>query len=160
MMRKPVHTISTLVGISVVILYLIVDLIIRKLEVKEKMKLKLFTLVYRPGFNQRVLFLFLALFLNLYCTGPRMYVQPDADFSYIKKVAVLPFTNFTNDKFAGDKVRDVVTTEILIRGFFYVIERGEVSRVLREEGKASATYRRPERLRPVPHAGVPGQPHR
>lgn len=73
------------------------------------------------------------------CGGPRSYLHPKADFTFIKKVAVLPFENFSNDKFAGDKIRDIVITEVLSRGFFDVVEWGEVSRVLREEGNGVTT---------------------
>ncbi|MDY6842981.1 MAG: CsgG/HfaB family protein [Thermodesulfobacteriota bacterium] len=66
-------------------------------------------------------------------------MNPKADFTFIKKVAILPFVNLTNDKFAGDKVRDIVTTEVLSRGFFDVVEWGEVSRVLGEESKGLST---------------------
>ncbi|MDY6933990.1 MAG: CsgG/HfaB family protein [Spirochaetota bacterium] len=103
------------------------------------MKPGCFTRVFLLGFSRGgILWLFILL-LIINCAGPRMYVQPDADFTYIKKVAVLPFDNLTGDKFAGDKVRDLVTTDILSRGIFDVIEEGEVHRVLKEEGKASAT---------------------
>ena len=39
--------------------------------------------------------------------------------------------NFTSDEYAGEKVRRVVITELLLRGID-VIEPGEVTRVLRE----------------------------
>ncbi|MBI5599502.1 MAG: hypothetical protein HY890_07165 [Deltaproteobacteria bacterium] len=58
------------------------------------------------------------------------YVNPDANFTYIKKVAVLPFNNFTTDRFAGEKVRAVVMVDILSRGVFDVVEQGEVSKIL------------------------------
>jgi hypothetical protein len=62
------------------------------------------------------------------------YINPSVDFSYIKRVAIAPIINLTNDKFAGEKVMNVVATEILRRGVFDVVEFGEVSKVLREEG--------------------------
>jgi len=71
---------------------------------------------------------------SLGCKGPMTYINPSVDFSYIKRVAVAPIINLTNDKFAGEKVRNVVATEILRRGGFDVVEFGEVSKVLREEG--------------------------
>ncbi len=62
------------------------------------------------------------------------YIHPSADFSYIKRVAIVPLVNLTKDKFAGGKVMTVVATEILRRGAFDVVEFGEVAKVLREEG--------------------------
>jgi len=64
-------------------------------------------------------------------------MNPTANFSYIKKVAVLPFSNFSDDKFADEKVRNALTMELMSRHVFDVLEHGEVSKVfnfLREEG--------------------------
>lgn len=58
------------------------------------------------------------------------YINPDANFSYIKKVAVLPFNNLTNDRYAGEKVRAALTVDLLSRRVFDVMEQGEVSKVL------------------------------
>ena len=95
--------------------------------------------IFLQGYNPLGKFLLLILLVFFCCAGPRTYVQSDADFTYIKKVVVLPFDNLTSDKFAGYKIREIVTTDILSRGFFDVIEQGEVKRVLKEEGKGSAT---------------------
>ncbi|MBU2520695.1 MAG: CsgG/HfaB family protein [Proteobacteria bacterium] len=76
----------------------------------------------------------LFIFFSLGCKGPMTYLNPSVDFSYIKRVAVAPIINLTNDKFAGEKVMNVVATEILRRGIFDIVEFGEVSKVLREEG--------------------------
>ncbi len=66
------------------------------------------------------------------------YINPNANFSYIKKVAVLPFNNLSDDKFAGERVRSILMVELMSRHVFDVIEQGEVTRVLnmifREEG--------------------------
>jgi len=79
------------------------------------------------------LILLVSLF-SLGCKGPMTYLNPSVDFSYIKRVAAAPIINLTNDKFAGEKVMNVVATEILRRGVFDIVEFGEVSKVLREEG--------------------------
>lgn len=76
----------------------------------------------------------LFLLLVLGCRGPMSYIHPSADFTYIKRVAIAPIINLTNDKFASGKVMNVVATEILRRGEFDVVEFGEVGKVLREEG--------------------------
>ena len=94
--------------------------------------------------------LFLIAVLLMGCGGgPRSYLHPKADFTFIKKVAVLPLENFSSDKFAGDKIRDIVITEVLSRGFFDVVEWGEVSRVLREEGKGATTSLNKETVKRV-----------
>ncbi|HHL40057.1 MAG TPA: hypothetical protein ENJ37_06095 [Deltaproteobacteria bacterium] len=67
-----------------------------------------------------------------------IYISPSANFSYIKKVAVLPFNNLSEDRYAGERVRSIVTVDLMSRQVFEVMEQGEVSKVLsiifREEG--------------------------
>ncbi|VAW35673.1 hypothetical protein MNBD_DELTA02-1157 [hydrothermal vent metagenome] len=58
------------------------------------------------------------------------YINPEANFSYIRKVAVLPFNNLSNDRYAGEKVRAALTVDLLSRMTFDVMEQGEVSKVL------------------------------
>ena len=71
---------------------------------------------------------------SLGCNGPMSYINSSVEFSYIRRVAVAPIINLANDKFAGEKVMNVVATEILRRDVFDVVEFGEVSKVLKEEG--------------------------
>ncbi|MFQ5901741.1 MAG: hypothetical protein ACE5IH_09330 [Thermodesulfobacteriota bacterium] len=87
--------------------------------------------MYNMYNNLRVVILSLVLlFSSISCgTGAILYVNPEADFSYIKKVAILPFNNLSEDKFAGERVRSAVTVDVLSRGVFEIMEQGEVSRV-------------------------------
>lgn len=68
--------------------------------------------------------LFSILFLFIYgCGGkanPDFYINQDIDFSYIKRVAVLPLDNLTNDRFAAEAVRHVVISELLATGLVEV----------------------------------------
>lgn len=67
-------------------------------------------------------------------SGPlTSYVNENVSFGYIQKVAVLPFENHTQNKFAEERLRDIVTTELLSRGLFDVVEKGDLQRFLREE---------------------------
>ncbi|MBI4843220.1 MAG: DUF799 family lipoprotein [Nitrospirae bacterium] len=59
------------------------------------------------------------------------YVRPGFDKASVKKIAVLPFENYTEDKFAGQKMRAKVMIELLNSGF-EVVEEGEVTRILKE----------------------------
>ncbi len=68
------------------------------------------------------------------CGGARYYVKEGAEISYVEKVAVLPFQNNTNEKHAGERMRDLVSTEILAMGLFEVVDKGVVDSALREEG--------------------------
>lgn len=59
------------------------------------------------------------------------YINPSANFSYIKKVAVLPFNNLSSDKYAGERIRSTLTVDLMSRGVYEVMEQGEVSKVVR-----------------------------
>jgi TolB-like protein len=72
--------------------------------------------------------IFLMLFIISGCGGtmtPSFYINEDIDFSFIKKVAVLPLDNLTNDKFAADIVRHVVISELLASGLVEVTVPGD-----------------------------------
>ena len=85
-------------------------------------------------------FCFCLIFLILFsCSGgfyshPNTYIHPNTNFRYIKKVAVMPFANLTNDKFAGDKVRNLFVTQLLSTGTIDVVELGELLKILELEG--------------------------
>lgn len=63
--------------------------------------------------------------------GPKYYLRPDFDIKNIKKIAVLPFENFTSNEYAAEKIRRAVIIELLTRGID-VIEPGEVLKTLIE----------------------------
>lgn len=63
-------------------------------------------------------------------TAVKQYIRSNANFQYIKKVAILPFNNLTDDKYAGEKVKSVITMEVLESGAFEVAEEGEVNKVV------------------------------
>jgi hypothetical protein len=56
---------------------------------------------------------------------PAFYISHDIDFSFIKKVAVLPLDNLTNERFAADAVRQVVISELLASGLVDVTCPGD-----------------------------------
>ncbi len=69
------------------------------------------------------------------CAAPQSestFVRKKIDLRYVKKVAVLPFTNNTGDKFAAQRIRDITTTQILSMGIFDVVDKGVVDSALRE----------------------------
>jgi TolB-like protein len=57
--------------------------------------------------------------------GPKLYVNPQADMSFYKKVAVLPFANLSQDRFAGERVARAFITELVLADRFQVIEPAE-----------------------------------
>lgn len=64
---------------------------------------------------------------------PNYYAAESLGLGYVKRVVVLPFANHTETKYAEMRFSDVVITEILSRGLFEVVEKGEAQRFLREE---------------------------
>jgi len=65
------------------------------------------------------------------CAVDKFYKNPQLDAGQINTIAVLPFENFTNDKYAGDKMKEKVVIELFSRGF-EVIEEGEIARQLKK----------------------------
>lgn len=65
------------------------------------------------------------------CGGSTIrYINPSANFSYIKRVAILPFNNLGDDRYAGERVRSAFTIDLMSREVFEVVEQGEVTKAL------------------------------
>ena len=79
-----------------------------------------------------------SLFLIFILTGCgsriRAYLHPEGDLAAVKKVAVIPLANFSNDRFAGERVTHALVTELLIHTDLTIVEEGEVNRLLKEAG--------------------------
>lgn len=61
------------------------------------------------------------------------FVRDDVDLGFITRVAVFPFVNNTDDKFAAERAGNIVTTQILHSRIFDVVDMGLVSSALRDE---------------------------
>jgi hypothetical protein len=57
--------------------------------------------------------------------GVSSYINEDVDFSYIQRVAVYPFENFSSDNQAGPKVESVFLAELLEVEGIRVVSPGE-----------------------------------
>lgn len=62
------------------------------------------------------------------------FLHPNADLGMIKKVAVIPFENITEDRGAGEKVTRIFFVELLALEVFDVSEPGQPVKVLRAKG--------------------------
>ena len=82
--------------------------------------------------KKTALLLLTLIFLSGCAKGPSIYFHPEVNLAYIKKVAVLPFENFSREKTAGEVSRDVFVTELLASGLFEVVPYGETLRALKE----------------------------
>ncbi len=72
------------------------------------------------------------------------YHDEQMDFSLVRTVAVLPFTNLTTNTAAGERVRDVFMTMLQASGSVYVLPVGEVSRGLSRARVALPSQPTPE----------------
>ncbi len=88
----------------------------------------------RKGF---LVVLMLAIILSLYGCGANVasdhFLRQDVQLGFIKKVAVLPFTNHTKEQFIAERAREITITQVLSMGLFDVVDKGIVDSVLREE---------------------------
>lgn len=65
------------------------------------------------------------------CAGKTMrYINPSTNFSYIKKVAILPLNNLSDDRFAAERVKNSLTVALLSKQVFDVIDQGEVTKIV------------------------------
>ncbi len=63
-------------------------------------------------------------------TVPDSYHDPNMDFSALRSVAVMPFSNLSGQQLAGERVRNTFMSSLLATGVIYVIPAGEVARGL------------------------------
>lgn len=66
-------------------------------------------------------------------SGATRYTHPNADLGAVKRVAVLPFENLTQERSAGDKVQKIFLSELLSLEAFDVVEPGLVAKTLKAE---------------------------
>ncbi len=55
-------------------------------------------------------------------SGPRLYVNPDADMAFYKRVAVMPFSNMSTDNMAAPRVTRAFVTEMLMADRFQIVQ--------------------------------------
>lgn len=87
-------------------------------------------------------FIVILLFIITGCRSsgvPSYHISQDIDFSFYKRVAVMPLDNLTNDKFAGEIVRQVVVSELLASGLVDVVVPGDVLKAVTDLGIKSIT---------------------
>lgn len=78
---------------------------------------------------------------------PTYHISEDIDFSFFKKIAVMPLDNLTNEKFAGDIVKQVVISELLASGLVDVVIPGDVLNAIKSLGIKSITSLSTEEIR-------------
>lgn len=64
--------------------------------------------------------------------GASQFIRDDVDLSFVRRVAVYPFYNLSQDMFGGQRVQSVFLTELLARGVVEVVDRGEMLAAIAE----------------------------
>lgn len=67
-------------------------------------------------------------------SGPRLYINPQADMAYYKKVAVIPFSNLSPDRFAGERVTRAFLTELIMLDRYQIVAPEEMRAALDKIG--------------------------
>ncbi|MDI6789629.1 MAG: hypothetical protein QME44_02945 [Thermodesulfobacteriota bacterium] len=80
---------------------------------------------------------------------PSFYIRQDFDFSFIKRVGVLPFDNLTNEKFASERIRRLVINELLASGLMDVVVAGDLSATLKAAKVESVTALPPQQIKEI-----------
>jgi hypothetical protein len=82
-------------------------------------------------------FVLVFIFLSGCAAGTsKEYTNPEMDFAALKMLAVMPFSNLTQDRLAAERVRDTFINNFLATGAVYVIPTGEVARGILRAGVA------------------------
>jgi TolB-like protein len=70
------------------------------------------------------------------CGGPptTRFVHPEFDFSFVENVAVVPFENLSKDQGMGARASRLFISELLAVEAFWVVEPGEVTLAVQDEG--------------------------
>ena len=85
--------------------------------------------------------------------GARVFhIRQDIDFSFIKRVGVLPLDNLTAERFAGEAVRQVVISELLASGLVDVVVPGECVAAVEKLGPKSISSLTAEQIKAIGNA--------
>lgn len=99
-----------------------------------------------------VIMVFWGILINCGCktaTETTYHLTEDVDLSLIKKVAVLPLDNLTNEKFASDAVRQVVITELLLTNIVDVALPGDTVAAVDKAGVRSVSSISAEKIKEI-----------
>ena len=89
------------------------------------------------------------------CVSPpvsSLYLHPNADFAIYQRVAVLPLENLTSERFAADRIREILMVELSAQDLFDVVEIGEVNRTLRVLNIGAVDHLGPDEVKGIGEA--------
>jgi TolB-like protein len=80
-----------------------------------------------------VCFMLFPLFGCAGTSGPQVFMRPEFNKEYVRKVAVLPFEDIVGEPNIAERCRQITITQILSSGLFDVVDKMQVDSVLRQE---------------------------
>jgi len=91
--------------------------------------------------------LLLLMFTFLGCSGigeSRSFLNPQVDFSFYNRIAVIPFKSLASDQLAAEKMTEFFMLELLIAGEREVMEQGQFNNVVYQVTKLPHPFGRQE----------------
>jgi hypothetical protein len=79
-------------------------------------------------------------------SGPSSYVRTDADFSFVRRAAILPFQNLSQDLHAGTRLQSVFMTSILEQDVLAMVDLGETLNAMSKLRLAADAALTPEQI--------------
>ena len=101
---------------------------------------------------QRMVMIVVMVLLGVSCahyTVVKKYIQPPFDHAFIKKIAVVEFSNYSNRYDAGRVVADRIEQELVSRSDYEVISRMQLSHILREHRLSTKGILSPSTVRRI-----------
>lgn len=89
----------------------------------------------------------LAVVAGCRASAPTYHINQETDFSFIRKVAVAPFNNLTNERAADEVVRQAVINELLVTGLVDVAVPGDAVAALDKMGIRSPSSLNAEQIK-------------
>ena len=80
------------------------------------------------------LLILLIIIVTAGCGKPHVYIHPNPGLDRIKRIAIMPFDNFTKDDKASEKVRTNFVIELLRTGGSNVMDISETDRIMQQAG--------------------------
>lgn len=83
------------------------------------------------------------------CAGgrkPVVYLDENANFELVRRVAVMPFDNFTTETYAAAKVQQILIIELLDARAFEVVDTTRITEALQTAGVSDVSAMTPEQI--------------
>jgi hypothetical protein len=90
------------------------------------------------------LFLILTVIFSGCASSGESYINPDIDFGFMERAAVLPFENRSSDNLADERLHSVFLMEILKEDVLEIVDVGETASAMRSMSLGSGSKLTPE----------------